>query len=658
MFKKLTSMVLAGVMALSVMASVTAADVNQSGGSGDSKVTLDINSRNLKVTVPSVLPIWVDSDNNVTVATNAKIQNRSDGPVDVTDVSVEADNNWSLVDFNTDFTKVPVDTKQYGMTMYNDDVIDGVNLSLFDRINGSDEIAVQYNGNVAIQSSNINKLDIGHVVFTVAWADGERLGVNDITYNVENAAVQAYLATPDYNSNDYSYTNFTGTATSTTDKPATGTLSVPNGAVKITVTSEDDGKNFTDSLSGSTYEVGNLIPGVVYDYTMYDSSNSAVKSGKIYPTGTRRMIDGQNNTFNIRDLGGIQADGGKLKYGMIYRGSELEPLAGYYVSLPTERAEYFRDFLGIRAELDLRSNAELADYTEQALLDADYQHNPITGYQGAFAFSAAKRGPGTTVIDKTVIGYIADKLSEGKPVYIHCLEGADRTATVVALVEALCGVSQSDIDKDYEMTSFAKNRQRLRTLESYKNFMASLNKMRGNTLQEKAVSWAQKMGISIETINKLRNALIDGNPATVNDLSTEYVDMFDSSDATLNARINSSNNAVNFQTGQLVTGYIPVTPDSKIKIVTDKSLKTNGYTGQASIYASDKSSKGTSYNSETSWTLSDDKLQQEGAIYQVWDLTRREWFVASDVNEKPTYYIRICIPYNDINNIHVYVKDV
>lgn len=658
MFKKLTSMVLAGVMALSVMASVTAADINQSGGSGDSKVTLDIGSRSLKVTVPSVLPIWVDSDNNVTVATNAKIQNRSEGPVDVTDVSVEADNNWSLVNFNTDFSKVPVDTKQYGMTMYNDDVIDGVDLSLFDRIDGSDEIAVVYDGNVAIQSSDINKLDIGHVVFTVAWADGERLGVNDITYNVENAAVQAYLATPAYDSNDYSYTNFTQTVTSTTDKPATGTLSVPNGAVKITVTSEDDGKNFTDSLSGSTYEVGNLIPGVVYDYTMYDSSNNAVKSGKIYPTGTRRMIDGQNDTFNIRDLGGIQADGGKLKYGMIYRGSELEPLAGYYMSLPTERAEYFRDFLGIRAELDLRSNAELADYTGQALLDADYQHSPITGYQGAFAFSAAKRAPGGSVPDKTVIGYIADKLSEGKPVYIHCLAGADRTATVVALVEALCGVSQSDIDKDYEMTSFAKNNQRLRTSEAYKDFMTSLNKMRGNTLQEKAVSWAQKMDISIETINKLRNALIDGNPATVNDLSTEYVDMFDSSDATLNARINSSHNAVNYQAGQLVTGYIPVTPDSKIKVVTDKSLKTNGYTGELAIYASDKTPKGASYNSESTWTLSSDKLEQVGAVYQVWDKPRTEWFVASDVNEKPTYYIRICIPYNDINNIHVYVKDV
>ena len=650
-------------MILSVMTVSIAgvsAEITTPGGNGESVITLTVNARNLKATVPSILPIDVDSDNNVTVATNAKINNLSDGPIEVTNISVESQNGWTIVPFSTDFTKVPVDTKQYGMTMYDDDVVDGVPVSLFDVIEGRSELPVRYDGNVAIQSNAYNKLDIGHVVFTVAWSNGPRLGVNDITYSVENEALQAYLATPAYDSTDYSYSNFTAVATSNTDKPATGTLSVPDGAVKITVTSEDDGKNFTDSLSGNTYAVENLIPGVVYDYTMYDSSNSAVKSGKIYPTGTRRMIDGQNDTFNIRDLGGIQADGGKLKYGMIYRGSELEPLAGYVMSLPTERAEYFRDFLGIRAELDLRSNAELADYTGQALLDADYQHNPITGYQGAFAFSAAKRGPGTTVIDKTVIGYIANNLSEGKPVYIHCLAGADRTATVVALVEALCGVSQSDIDKDYEMTSFAKNNQRLRTLESYKNFMASLNKMRGNTLQEKAVSWAQKMDISIETINKLRNALIDGNPTTVNDLSTDYVDMFDASDpnVVLNARINSSHNAVSYQAGQLVTGYIPVTPDSKVKVVTDKSLKTNSYTGEFAIYASDKTPKGASYNNESTWTLSSDKLEQVGAVYQVWDIPRADWFVNSAVTEKPVYYVRICIPYNDINNIHVYVKDV
>ena len=171
MFKKILGIGLAAVMAFSASAmAVSAAEINQSGGSGTSRVELSVNASPLKVTVPSVLPIWVDSDNNVTVATNAKITNLSAAPVEVTDLSVTGDNGWSVVPFNTDFTKVPVDTKQYGMTMYDDDVVNGVNVGLFGRLDGGAFKDVVYDGNVAIQSSDINKFDIGHVVFTVAYA--------------------------------------------------------------------------------------------------------------------------------------------------------------------------------------------------------------------------------------------------------------------------------------------------------------------------------------------------------------------------------------------------------------------------------------------------------------------------------------------------------
>ena len=178
MFKKILGIGLAAVMVFSTSAmAVSAAEINQSGGSGTSRVELSVNSSPLRVTVPSVLPIWVDSDNNVTVATDAKITNLSAAPVEVTDVSVTGDNGWSVVPFNTDFTKIPVDTKQYGMTMYNDDVVNGVNAGLFGRLDGGEWKNVQYDGNVAIQSSDINKFDIGHVVFTVAYAQ---------TYGFEN----------------------------------------------------------------------------------------------------------------------------------------------------------------------------------------------------------------------------------------------------------------------------------------------------------------------------------------------------------------------------------------------------------------------------------------------------------------------------------------
>lgn len=174
MLKRLISIAIAVLMVFGATVAVSAAEITTSGGTGDSIVTLDLTPRNLHVTIPSVLPINVDSDNNVTVATNAKINNLSEGPIEVTNVSVEEQNEWTIVSFGTDFTKVPVNTKQYGMTMYNDDVVDGVPASLFDVIDGQNELAVTYNGNVAIQSDAINHLDIGHVIFTVRWHDTSR----------------------------------------------------------------------------------------------------------------------------------------------------------------------------------------------------------------------------------------------------------------------------------------------------------------------------------------------------------------------------------------------------------------------------------------------------------------------------------------------------
>ena len=143
-------------------------DILVSGNRARTKVVLTTDTANLKVTVPTVLPVNVDSNNNVTVADNAQISNLSNGSVDVTNAEIQTD-EWSVVGFNTDFTKVPVDTKQYGFKLNGDDVSDGVNTSVFNTINGNDHIGLSYDANVAIQSQSITNEDIGRIVFTVAW---------------------------------------------------------------------------------------------------------------------------------------------------------------------------------------------------------------------------------------------------------------------------------------------------------------------------------------------------------------------------------------------------------------------------------------------------------------------------------------------------------
>ena len=132
-------------------------------------VTLTTEPAVFNVTVPTVLPVSVDSNNNVSVANNAQIVNNGNGSIEVTNVTVIGYSDWDIVDFDTDFTKIPVNTKQYGLKIQGADVYDESIVTRFDFINGLDSLDITYDANVAIQSTPITDLDIGRTIFTIAW---------------------------------------------------------------------------------------------------------------------------------------------------------------------------------------------------------------------------------------------------------------------------------------------------------------------------------------------------------------------------------------------------------------------------------------------------------------------------------------------------------
>lgn len=538
MKRKLICMLLSVVLVLSVMVTVAAEDISKSGNSGSSRVTLDFSPRNLRVTVPSVLPIDVDSDNNVTVATNASINNLSDGPVEVTNVAVDAKNGWTIVPFATDFTKVPVDTKQFGMTMYDDDVADGVPASLFNVIQGSSQLPVRYDGTVAIQSNTIHHLDIGHVVFTVAWSEADGPVVQNYTYNVQSDLLTEYMSNPDYSLTDYSTTYMTErylSNRSIVTRPAGVDIEAVDGVTQITVTSNADGKSFTADVNGSSYTVNSLIPGVQYSYYMKDSSGNVLKTGTIIGSGKVRTIYG-GNIDNVRDLGGWNADGGKLKYGLLYRGADPRVAS-------TDTVKFFKDFLGIKAELNLRGTEDTLTYSAFGE-DVDYVNYAL----GAYAMRIDKY---TSSIDHNLaidcLNYVLNCLENNKPVYFHCAAGADRTATIAFLVEALCGVSESDMWRDFEITALAG-----RTRNSTEYGSAFRTQLMGvipescdkANIKSYVAQWCIAQGFGVDKINRLRHLLIDGNPG---DFALSDETVVDVSSATKDARLNS--------TGTLITKY-------------------------------------------------------------------------------------------------------
>ena len=111
---KLISLALAACMLCAASISVSAAEINQSGGSGSTPVNLTttngglnddgtgggtVTPTKLNVTVPTALPLAMSDDGTVVTADNCKIVNKSYGAVRVKTVTISAASDWNLTSF-------------------------------------------------------------------------------------------------------------------------------------------------------------------------------------------------------------------------------------------------------------------------------------------------------------------------------------------------------------------------------------------------------------------------------------------------------------------------------------------------------------------------------------------------------------------------------
>ena len=202
------------------------------------------------------------------------------------------------------------------------------------------------------------------------------------------------------------------------------------------------------------YDLYNMIPGKTYYWRVISAkggTESTVESGSIAPTGMLRWIYAEG-TWNVRDMGGWPGLGGHpIKYGQLFRGGQLtNPNSPYNILLTSNGIEAMRN-AGIRAELDLRSNSQ-AHYSTTAIAGngyaADFTNIPTTS---ARMWQFDKDDSNIRAIQ-----WVINELKAGKPVFYHCQNGADRTGTIGFLIGALLGMNESDLAKDYELTTFCQ----------------------------------------------------------------------------------------------------------------------------------------------------------------------------------------------------------
>lgn len=353
---------------------------------------------------------------------------------------------------------------------------------------------------------------IGDMAAAIAGISGSSIVDNSLEnttqYRQMNATAAGFLTNVDYteNANDYSITKVTPyySAATTYSKEEPDGLKIKAPA-NTAITVAQGGKTRSESVSGA---------GVIYNMEPLKGGTFALggKTYKIVPEGGVRMIY-TPSVWNVRDLGGWACTGGRVKYGKIFRG-------GHFGSITAADKATITDWLGIKVDIDLRNNSETGGVTTSPLgSSVEYYHQSLDYYANAVNTSAASAR--TVSVLKKVMACVA----ANKPCYFHCMSGADRTGTIAFLLLSLLGVSQSDKDKDYELTAFSDETDGRRFRNSNHNatngngWYPLIKYFRdtytGENDNEKVAAWAVANGITSAEINAFRAAMISGDAGEV-----------------------------------------------------------------------------------------------------------------------------------------------
>ncbi|MBP5692020.1 MAG: tyrosine-protein phosphatase, partial [Bacteroidaceae bacterium] len=196
--------------------------------------------------------------------------------------------------------------------------------------------------------------------------------------------------------------------------------------------------------------------------------------------------------YNIRDLGGWTGmDGYKVKYDVLYRGSRLrqnKSLDGSGKTF-TESVRQLKNDYKFNAEIDFRTADDVTATTSVFgnKVQAKYLKVPT-----------ANECLGENILSGdayiTAMNSIIAWARLNKKIYLASSLGAERVGTMAFLINGLLGVSESDLAKDYELSSFtedslARGKEFKRTNADYVAMVNKIKTLEGSTLQVKIFNY-------------------------------------------------------------------------------------------------------------------------------------------------------------------------
>ena len=258
----------------------------------------------------------------------------------------------------------------------------------------------------------------------------------------------------------------------------------------------------------------NLYRARKYRVQVVDGSD--VSQGYEFTTGDYPRTITMGGIHNVRDIGGyVTSYGVRTNQGLIYRGYYIDDKSGGHgVNWSDAADKVQKEVMQIGYEIDLQKSSETNGRTTSCLnsdvVECEYKCLTLVSYDSFLKQDSYKNLP-------EVMHIIAN--SDEKHSYFHCWGGADRTGMLAFFINAICGVSYTDLIEDFELTTMTNNKRCHMHNSSNAHFPKFLNEFMNNwagfdanaTVNENCEKWMIDVaGVDPDDIERIREIMLPG----------------------------------------------------------------------------------------------------------------------------------------------------